>query len=120
MVLTLYMWTTKNLERPNQSCELLPSARGAFADRVTDGIRKLQRTPESRGEQPFPGMRMCNAVVFLADWTKGFRDFICRMLGLHAAALAPPQALAASLPKTPKFSTHPMVVLEQRGPDLIL
>lgn len=98
-VLTLYVWTTKNLERPDQSCELLPSARGALADRVTDGIRKPQRTPESRGEQSFPGMRTCNAVVFPADCTEGFRDFICRMLGLHAAAPAP-----APHPRVSRFS----------------
>lgn len=103
-VLTLHVWTTKNLERPDQWCELLPSARRALADRITDGIRKRQRTPESRGEQPFPGMRTCNAVVFPADWTEGLRDFfLCRMLGLHAATPAPPQALAPFLPPSPRL-----------------
>lgn len=57
-----HTWTTKSLEN-HQSCQLLPSARGDFADRVTGDIRKLQRTPESGGGQPLPGTRTWSADV---------------------------------------------------------
>lgn len=66
-VLTFIRVDKRELREKRRSCELLPFARGALADRVTDGIRKLQRTPESGGEQPFPGTRMRKAVVF--HWT---------------------------------------------------
>lgn len=104
------------IERENGhvTCSLLQGR--ALAD--PGEIRELQRTPENGGEPPFPGTRMCNAVVF--HWT-GPRCLEISVFSqcwvLHATAPPPPQVLASFSPTPPhfsKFSGHPMMLLTQR------
>lgn len=112
-----YTWTTKSLERKPSILSASPFYKGAFADRVTGDIRKLQRTPESGGGQPLPGTRTWSTDVCHRTGPR------CLEMSLQKAGscMQQPQTHAAQLsfPPTPaqasKFSAHHMMVLKHKG-----
>lgn len=98
------------------------SGGGPLAAWAPDGIRELRRTPGSRGEPLFPGMRTCIVAAFHRTGPRCSEiSVIFRILGPHASSrtLNPSPGLSFS-PPTPILpmavpTPQPGVFLAQRS-----